>query len=64
MPGISPSGLNQTKRNRLAAALCKRRELHIRRHLECRKRLVLPSVVVEVIVQLCVRDTRIYPISG
>jgi hypothetical protein len=26
--------------------------------------LVLPSVVVEVVVQLCVRDTRIYPISG
>jgi hypothetical protein len=26
--------------------------------------LVLPSVVIEVIVRLCVRDTRIYPISG
>jgi hypothetical protein len=25
---------------------------------------VLPSVVVEVVVQLYVRDTRIYPISG
>jgi hypothetical protein len=26
--------------------------------------LVLPSIVVEVVVRLCVRDTRIYPISG
>jgi hypothetical protein len=26
--------------------------------------LVLPSVVVEVVVRLCVTDTRIYPISG
>jgi hypothetical protein len=26
--------------------------------------LVLPTVVVEVVVRLCVRDTRIYPISG
>jgi hypothetical protein len=26
--------------------------------------LVLPSVIVEVVVRLYVRDTRIYPISG
>jgi hypothetical protein len=26
--------------------------------------LVLPSIVVEVIVGICVRDTMIYPISG
>jgi hypothetical protein len=38
MPGTSPSGLNQTERKRLAAAPCKRGELHIRRHLERRKR--------------------------
>jgi hypothetical protein len=38
MPGKSLSGLNQTERKRLAAAPCKRGELHIRRHLERRKR--------------------------
>jgi hypothetical protein len=38
MPGTSPSGLNQTERKRLAAAPCKRGELHNRRHLERRKR--------------------------
>jgi hypothetical protein len=26
--------------------------------------LVLPSVIVEVVVRLCVRDTRVYLISG
>jgi hypothetical protein len=53
MLGTSPSGLNQIESKRLAEAPCKRRELH-----------VLPSVVVEVVVRLCVRDTRIYPIGG
>jgi hypothetical protein len=38
MPGTSPPGLNQTERKHLAAAPCKRGELHIRRHLERRKR--------------------------
>jgi hypothetical protein len=37
MPGTSPTGLNQTERNRLAAASCKHGTLHIRRQLECRK---------------------------
>jgi hypothetical protein len=37
MSGTSPSGLNQTKGKRLAAAPCKRGKLHIRRHLERRK---------------------------
>jgi hypothetical protein len=64
MPGTSPSGLNQTKGKRLAAAPCKRGKLHIRRHLERRKSSSPPPVVVEVVVRLCVRDTRIYTISG
>jgi hypothetical protein len=38
MPNTSPSGLNQIERKRLAAAPCKRGELHIRRQLERRKR--------------------------
>jgi hypothetical protein len=37
MLGTSPSGLNQTKRNRLASASCKRKRLHICRQLERRK---------------------------
>jgi hypothetical protein len=37
MSGTSPIGLNQTARNRLAAASCKRGRLHIRRQLERRK---------------------------
>jgi hypothetical protein len=36
MSGTSPSGLNQTERNRPAAASCKCGRLHIRRQLECR----------------------------
>jgi hypothetical protein len=38
MSGTSPSGLNQTERNRLAAASCKHERLHIRRKLERRKK--------------------------
>jgi hypothetical protein len=42
----------------------KARKLHIRRQLKCRKSSVHPAVVVEVVVRLCVRVTRVYPISG
>jgi hypothetical protein len=64
MPGTSPSGLNQTEIKRLAAAPWKRGKLYIRRQLKCRKSSVHPAVVVEVVVRLCVRVTRVYPISG
>jgi hypothetical protein len=37
MPGTSPSGLNQTEINHLAATPCKRGELHIHGQLERRK---------------------------
>jgi hypothetical protein len=37
MPCTSPIGLNQTRRNRLAAALCIHGRLHIRKQLERRK---------------------------
>jgi hypothetical protein len=64
MPGTSPIGLNQTERKRLAAAPYKRGKLHIHRQLEVGRALVIPSVIVEVVVRLCVRDTSIYLISG
>jgi hypothetical protein len=61
MPGKSPTGLNQTERKRLVAGAGVSKSAGIS---SVERVLVLPSVVVEVVVLLCVRDTRIYPISG
>jgi hypothetical protein len=59
MPGTSPSGLNQTEIKHLVASPRKRGELQIRRKLSVERALVLPFIVVEVVVRLCVRDTRV-----